>query len=100
MSGVIDISYILLDDIFKFVRFIDQYPSRVLTVSSIENHLIQYINTNGILMNNIPKSTHNIFSRHGCNYFILSRLKRNDPISLHPDMLMFDNDNLSGDESI
>lgn len=98
MSGVVDIDHILPEDIFKFVRFIDQYPSTTLTVPLIENHLIRYIATNGILMNNIPQSTHDIFTRHGCKYFILSRLKRNDPVSLHQDMLVFDDSNLSDDD--
>lgn len=90
LSGQIDISSIEPGDIFKFVRFIDQYPSQVLTVDSIEDQLIQYMSLNGISMANLSPNTSHIFARYGCKYLMLSHQKRNDPKKLYKDELEYE----------
>jgi hypothetical protein len=44
------------DDIFKFVKFIDQYPSDVLSIDKLELDLVEYFEENDIQLNEMIKS--------------------------------------------
>ncbi len=47
-----DINVILKNDFITFLMFIDQYPTRVLSIDLIETEIIMYMNSNKIDINN------------------------------------------------
>ncbi len=63
-----DINNINPSDIDQFIAFIDQYPSKVLSIPMLEKNLINYFNTNNI---KLQESTINTLTSHLLNFMYL-----------------------------
>ena len=68
-----NINCIKPDDLISFLKFIDQYPSKILSIDKIENELVIFMNKYKIDSNDYIK---NIASRYRLKYLYLYAIQK------------------------
>ena len=61
------------DDLIPFLKFIDQYPSKVLSIDKIENEMTIFMNKHNILSNSYVEE---ICSRYRLKYLYLYAIQK------------------------
>ncbi len=72
-SGVIDIYMIDPLEMIQFLKFIDQYPTLVLSINDIENDLINYFDTNPCVRWYEDQNVIEMISRYGLKFMYLDK---------------------------